>query len=158
MNKILFLDIDGVLNKFGRTSDRPYPLSEFDPTMVEGLNRILREAKVTDLCISSDWRNTSGLKNIFYEVGIMSPYCSSFSKLEDNLKLMMHNQRRGYEVKYYLDSTYEHKGLKFKYCILDDIDQFLKEQKEYLVLTDYREGLTDENVEMAIKILTKDDN
>lgn len=158
MNKILFLDIDGVLNKFGRTSDRPYPLSEFDPTMIKRLNRILREAEVTDLCISSDWRNTSGLKNIFYEVGIHYPYCNSFSRLEDNLKLMMHNQRRGYEVKYYLDSTYEHKGLKFKYCILDDIDQFLKEQKEYLVLTDYREGLTDENVEMAIKILTKDDN
>lgn len=158
MNKVLFLDIDGVLNKFGHTSDRPYPLSEFDPTMVERLNRILRVAEVTDLCISSDWRSTSGLKNIFYEVGIMNPYCSSFSKLEDDLKLMMHNQRRGYGIKYYLESAYEHKGLKFRYCILDDIDQFLKDQKKYLVLTDYRKGLTDENVEMAIKILTKDDN
>lgn len=57
--KVLFLDIDGVLNsdtfyinRPKETKQLPYPLSEFDPACVERLNRIFSETKAR-LVISS---------------------------------------------------------------------------------------------------------
>jgi hypothetical protein len=70
--KILFLDIDGVLNSHeweqkrpskeqalllfpGNTTDEKYALRYFDPEAVKRLNRIIKETKAA-VVISSSWR------------------------------------------------------------------------------------------------------
>lgn len=75
--KILFLDIDGVVNHQEfyerRANDEtikslPYPLCEFDPLVVNRINYILDETN-SKLVISSSWRFNEHLQNIFDNVG-----------------------------------------------------------------------------------------
>lgn len=59
MNKILFLDIDGVLNMYGascRTFMKPYG-QHIEPHLVNRLNYILEKVKDLKIVISSSWRN-----------------------------------------------------------------------------------------------------
>ena len=45
----------------------------------------------------------------------------------------------------------------YVYCILDDIDEFLPEQYDYLVKTKWSTGITEEDAIKVIKILNKND-
>lgn len=157
MKRVLFLDIDGVLNSdyyFKERPDednRPYPLSEFDPVLIRRLNQILIDGKVTDLVVSSDWRFTEGLDNIFQEVGILDPFHHKNEKLDYIGYVPDEDHRRGYEIRHYLS-----RNTVDSYCILDDMEFFLNDQQSNLVLTDWRVGLTDKDVITAIKILNNE--
>lgn len=76
--KIIFLDIDGVLNSEKWYTERfdkdlqSYPLCEFDPLCVEQLNILIQKTNAK-LVISSTWRlgrTIDELKNLFEKVGI----------------------------------------------------------------------------------------
>lgn len=147
--KVLFLDIDGVLNsdkwmyernKNERYKFLPYPMCEFDPECVKRLNRILKETNAK-LVVSSDWRFTKGLDSIFFAVDIES-------EIYDTTPLVFKGIR-GQEIALWLKNHPEFT----KYVILDDNAEFLKKQKPFLVRTQYAEGLTDELAEKAIQIL-----
>lgn len=147
--KVLFLDIDGVLNSDTFYLNRPkeikhlpYPLSEFDPACITRLNRILDETKAR-LVISSSWRHGTFLDRILSKAGIAT-------EMWDITPYGM-GKPRGYEIRQFLK---EHPDIE-NYVILDDVDNMLPEQQPHLVLTKYYYGLTDEDAEKAINILNQ---
>lgn len=149
--KILFLDIDGVLNheKFYKNISKlelvhnNYPYTEFDPTSVSYLNKILDETDAK-LVVSSSWRLDSNLKKIFKEVGIKH-------KIYDVTPwLIRYDVHRGDEINEYLK---KHSNIK-RYCILDDIDDFYDYQKPFFVKCDaHKDGLNENKANKAIEIL-----
>ena len=148
--KVLFLDIEGVLNhenfflKRAEMAEEnnflPYPLNQFDPLCVERVNRILDETDAK-LVISSSWRFTKGLDIILTTVGLKHPIFDTTPCLP--------NKMRGEEVALWLKNHPDFDT----YAILDDDGDFLDEQKKYLVQTFFMEGLTDSLMEKTIKIL-----
>lgn len=149
--KLLFLDLDGVVNsvrfEIRRQEDKvlselPYPLSEFDPICVNYVNEILDKTDAK-LILSSDWRFTDGIENIFNKVGFTHPIygktCYGMSK------------GRGYEIQKYIDDCSDD---VIAYCIIDDIDYcFTKKQKKHFIHTNEYVGLTEDDVKKAINIL-----
>lgn len=145
--KVLFLDIDGVLNSDTFYLNRPkeikhlpYPLSEFDPACVARLNRILAETKAR-LVVSSSWRHDAFIDRVLDRAGIKP-------KMWDITPYGM-GRPRGYEIKKFL---HEHPDIE-NYVILDDVANMLPEQQSHFVQTKYYYGLTDEDMEKAINIL-----
>lgn len=149
--KFLFLDFDGVLNhenfyknrmeqyKLGNKIEFPY--SEFDPNCVKKVNRILKETSC-NLVISSSWRSDPELGIILNKIGIE---VTEFETTPYSL-----NRFRGDEIEMYLKKKNFN---EVKYVILDDDCDFLKKQKRFFIHVNSFVGLTDKNVEKAIKIL-----
>lgn len=143
--KIIFLDIDGVLNSDEYFNNRVkeglnHPLTEFDPLAVARLNKILEETDAK-IVVSSDWRWTNNLDTIFEEVGIKG-------KIYD---------RTGYrfgirdeEVEDWLE-----KHNVVDYVIIDDQHNFNKERKQHFFRTKYNDGLTDDIMNKIIKYFNK---
>lgn len=153
--KVLFLDIDSVLNSedyFKNRADednRPYPSSEFDPRAIRRLNQIL--GYCDQLVLSSDWRFQEGIKYTLIDAGVnkdkvdnmlCTPYLGHTFK----------DRLRGYEVDFVVKNLCR-KYPKLNYVILDDLMEFHKFQKPHWVKTTFRDGLTDEKMEKAIEII-----
>lgn len=60
---------------------------------------------------------------------------------------------RGFEIQNYLDTQKD----VLSYCILDDDCDMLPTQLDSFIQTDFRVGLTEDNVNKAINILNKYD-
>lgn len=149
--KVLFLDIDGVLNSLNYyqnrpdNDNRPYPLSEFDPKAVKLLNDILEH--IDQLVLSSDWRFKDGIKNILKAVGInpnkvnsmtFTPYLGGLLDI------------RGNEITETLNDLYKNYK-NIQYTILDDLN--IKGHDNHLIKTSPNIGLTLEDSIKAIEIL-----
>ena len=159
--KIIFLDVDGVLNcstsKSYCNDDTCGVITGIDSDKVKRLAKIV-EATGAEIVLSSDWKD-----------GWSKYYTSSkpsHAKYLDN-----HLYKKGrLTIKDKTPST--HKGSWFRgeeilaylrlhqdvenYVILDDTffeDFSAKEISEHLVLTNHKLGLTDDDVEKAIRIL-----
>lgn len=136
----MFLDIDGVLNGYNiYQSNRPYPLSEFNEEKVEILNSLFDEMPEIKLVLSSSWRFFDGIENIIRESGIKKELFSVTPYSIIN---------RGDEVKQWLKNF----DGEYKYCIVDDIDDFDEDQKNNIVFTDPNIGITKKDVE-KIKLI-----
>lgn len=136
----MFLDIDGVLNGYNiYQSNRPYPLSEFNEEKVEILNSLFDEIPEIKLVLSSSWRFFDGIENIIRESGIKKELFSITPYSIIN---------RGDEVKQWLNNF----DSEYKYCIVDDVDDFDKDQKNNIVFTDPNIGITKKDVE-KIKLI-----
>ena len=136
----MFLDIDGVLNGYNiYQSNRPYPLSEFNEEKVEILNSLFDEIPEIKLVLSSSWRFFDGIENIIRESGIKKELFSITPYSIIN---------RGDEVKQWLNNF----DGEYKYCIVDDVDDFDKDQKNNIVFTDPNIGITKKDVE-KIKLI-----
>ena len=136
----MFLDIDGVLNGYNvYQSNRPYPLSEFNEEKVEILNSLFDEMPEIKLVLSSSWRFFGGIENIIRESGIKKELFSITPYSIIN---------RGDEVKQWLNNF----DGEYKYCIVDDVDDFDKDQKNNIVFTDPNIGITKKDVE-KIKLI-----
>lgn len=136
----MFLDIDGVLNGYNvYQSNRPYPLSEFNEEKVEILNSLFDEIPEIKLVLSSSWRFFDGIENIIRESGIKKELFSITPYSIIN---------RGDEVKQWLSNF----DGEYKYCIVDDVDDFDKDQKNNIVFTDPNIGITKKDVE-KIKLI-----
>lgn len=161
MHRIIFLDVDGVLNCSTSKSychdDTCGVITGIDSDKVKRLAKIV-EATGAQIVLSSDWKHgwskyyTSSkpshakyLDNHLYKKGRLTikdktPNTSKGSWF------------RGEEILAYLRL---HQDVE-NYVILDDTffeDFSIKEISEHLVLTGYKVGLTDADVEKAIKIL-----
>lgn len=159
--KVIFLDIDGVLNC---ATSKSFCI-DADGRVIKGVDsdKVKRLAKIVEatgaqIVLSSDWKD-----------GWSKYYTSqkpSHAKYIDNHlykkgKLTIKDKTpsihkgswfRGEEVLAYLRS---HQDVE-NYVILDDTffeDFSIKEISEHLVLTEYKVGLTDADVEKAIRIL-----
>lgn len=136
----MFLDIDGVLNGYNiYQSNRPYPLSEFNEEKVEILNSLFDEMPEIKLVLSSSWRFFDGIENIIRESGIKKELFSVTPYSIIN---------RGDEVKQWLKNF----DGEYKYCIVDDIDDFDEDQKNNIVFSDPNIGITKKDVE-KIKLI-----
>lgn len=134
--KIIFLDIDGVLN-CPATLERFQGTIAIDTNMVSSMKRIIREtgAKVV---ISSTWRMSKERLAEIEKHGI------EFIDITPVLRSI-----RGEEIASWLKS---HPNVK-KYAILDDDSDFLPEQP--LFQTSWEVGLTEEIANKVIKYLRK---
>ena len=157
--KVLFLDIDGVLNhekhyRWLMETDEPtplqrvYPYSEFNPVSCQILNKIIEETGCK-IVLSSTWRldGLQYMNNIFKHVGI-------FHKLYDITPSLAHKYDttlcRGKEIDKWLN---EHPEVT-KYVILDDDTDMEEHQLPFFIKTDpYKDGLNNEVANKVIEIL-----
>ena len=165
--KILFLDIDGVLNHdvwfrsdAYKNHQENWRVSMFDPDCVARVNRILQETGAK-LVVSSSWRDMADLAYIFKGVGLptefgVTPFADKVFNLNP-LRDMFGEEDvrywRGSEIKWYLEHNTNE---DYVYCILDDDWDMLPEQLEYFVNTNNPSGLTDELMYKAIDILNNE--
>ena len=165
MKKVLFLDLDGVLNtgRWHSQTSRHELQDEygytFDPIAVTNLGKIIDETGA-EIVISSSWKSfgLSELEDMWSErglpgklIGITPNTVSDEMLLNVDLDHMEIFSIRGMEIKEWLDT----KGKKVShYAIIDDMDNFLPEQHPHFVQTNPEVGITEENALHAIKILT----
>lgn len=141
MNKVLFLDVDGVLNStkslvaFGN-----YPMPKvdarekelFDLTSVELIKKVCKDTN-TKIVLSSSWRNCEDWE--FVLKGLLG------LDIIDITPTIYDGDRgwfRGNEIKAWLT---EHPEVT-KYAIVDDNNDFLEEQEEFFVQTNATNGLS----------------
>ena len=162
--KIIFLDIDGVLNLIPQGHDEFGGI--FHSHFVNNLKRVIDETGAK-IVISSTWRH-DGLqrmkdmwekRNLPGDVIDITPDCNVLFK-EGSFNFLDEIDR-GHEIEYWLVKHPEVKN----YVILDDDNDFLPNQRGNFVRTannvnhpdcvDIGYGLTNECANLAIKILKK---
>lgn len=156
MTKLIFLDIDGVLD----TYKSRYML---DPVLLERLGTILGRTGAW-IVISSSWRCRNVPDTVEFLTDYDNPRVGSnpfpftdkvvgitpilYSVVEGDID---RPATRGEEIAAYLkDHPCDN------YVILDDCDEMLPEQRPHLVLVNDEVGLTGKDVEKAVSILNQD--
>lgn len=131
----------------------------FDPNSVANLAKIIKETGA-EIVISSSWKclGLDSLQKMWKErklagniIDVTSDNLSDELLLIADLFKMDQLYIRGCEIKGWLAL---HKDVKH-YVIIDDMDDFLSEQQNHLILTDPNVGITDWNVQQAIIILNR---
>lgn len=162
--KVIFLDIDGVLNheafykeRFEKRYDEgaiAYPHSEIDPQSVANLNSLIAdtEAKVV---ISSTWRH-DGMK---YCKDVLEFHGFKGDIIDITPDLRNNNCLRGNEILKWVKDNEKLIGEKYsdftQYVILDDDSDMLYWQRNNFLLIDRFVGLTMDDVFKAKKILNR---
>lgn len=164
MSKVIFLDIDGVLNTgwWYSQMDRNTPKDKygyaFDPISVANLKKILDETGA-EIVISSSWKSfgLTELEKMWQDrglpgrlIGITPNTVSDELLLNADLDHMELFSIRGMEIKEWLD---KHGKKVSHYVIIDDMDNMLPEQKSHFVQTNPEVGITDKNADEAIMML-----
>lgn len=161
--KIIFLDIDGVLNSWDywhrvpkeeRANDGT--AGEFDDEAIERLNRIIEETGAV-VCISSTWRilfPSTYIEQLLRKRGFRgivigaTPSLGEYEKDEKGHVLI----HRGFEIQNWLDAL----GDKVKsYVILDDDSDMMPGQMKNYVRCYTAHGLRESQVRQAINVLNK---
>lgn len=132
--KVLFLDIDGVVN-CATTAQRSGYFIGIDPYMALMIDRII-QATGCKVVLSSSWRHfTGGAKEV----------CKKVCELYGVTPTLL-GELRGTEIKKWLDdhdSVFENE-LVTKYAIVDDNDDMLPEQMPNFFKTSWSTGITQE--------------
>lgn len=167
MKKIIFLDIDGVLNTqlWYIQKNRHTPIDKygyaFDPNAVANLKRIVEETGA-DIVISSSWKcmGLIQMEDMWNDrnlpgriIGITPNSVSDELLLHADIDSMELFHIRGEEIKEWLS---KHGKRVSNYVIIDDMDNMLPEQQSHFVQTNPEVGITKEDSEKAIKILNKE--
>jgi len=147
IDKIIFLDFDGVITNY----ESGFKLN---PDKLKLLGKII-DITGCNLVISSTWRSNDVKTTIeklsdpldYYNNGIVFPFCDKIVGVTDRIN----QAKRGVEIAKWIKDN----NFIGQYVILDDMGEMLEEQKPYFVMTDLWEGLTDSDIEKAIKILQK---
>ena len=143
-DRILFLDIDGVLNcqlfftQRDLTKEGSYVENNICRERVSWLNELCSEidAKVV---ISSTWRmgrTVQEMKDIFKEVG------ATFEVIDKTPVFNRSETVRGNEIKAWIDKNIEQPYDYYNYAIIDDDSDMLLWQKDNFFQTDTYSGLT----------------
>ena len=159
--KIIFLDIDGVLNNIawlirkGRKK-APWPVGDVAPLNVLQLNRIT-DITGAGIVITSAWRKgfTDPQLEIFFgRVGITGALVGKTTDLPDASfpDGVEYNWPRGCEIDHFLLAL---KGVVTTYVILDDESDMLLQQADNFVQTDEEFGVTLKDADKAIEILER---
>lgn len=142
--KIIFCDLDGVLNsKNYECSDR-YIRDALDPLAVARLNKIT-DATNAKIVISSSWRVAFEFdkETLFYllkEEGVTGEMI--------DITPIFTSYLRWTEIRDWLD---DHPDVE-KFVILDDID-YMGDLQSHLILTTMMDGLLDNHADLAIEKL-----
>jgi hypothetical protein len=162
VRKVLFLDIDGVLNPKWWVSKKPsdkYGVI-FETNAVANLEEIIAETGA-DIVISSTWKNMglSVMQNMWKDrnlpgkvIDITPDYMSDEILLNADINDIDLDclDIRGYEIKGWLRLH----GIDVSnYVIIDDMDDILPEQLSHFLQTDPDEGITKYDAECIIHLL-----
>lgn len=147
--KLLFLDIDGVLNYFDFNMEAEMNsflnFSEIDTEKVLLLNEIVRrtEAKIV---ISSSWRKLYSIEDLIEGLKGRG-FIGEIIDVTPSINIM--NLQRGHEIKHWIDNC----DLDISSIVILDDDSDMEGVEEYHIKTDYKTGLTKSDVELVIKKL-----
>jgi hypothetical protein len=149
--KVIFLDIDGVLNHYywyrerRSISNLPHPLDDFDPKSVSYLNNITDKTGAK-IIISSSWRFDPDIINILHKVGITGEIIGCTPDLYNTYGSLC----RGKEIDVILNKLTNIE----RYIILDDDTDMEQHQLPYFLKTNANgSGLNKTIMNKAIKIL-----
>lgn len=138
--KILFLDVDGVLNS-AKSPQPTHELYPVDPYMALLVDRII-QATGCEVVLSSTWRNhPTGRAAVEKSIPLIgqTPYLGTI---------------RGEEIKDWLDNKHAENGYAVtKYAILDDDSDMLPKQLPNFFQTTWETGLTEEIANKVIEHL-----
>ena len=147
MKKILFLDIDGVVN-CATTSQRHRGTIGIDPYMALLVDRII-QATGCGVVISSSWRHS---KERLDEI---RKQACEFTDITPSGRLTNYEDRpRGHEIRKWLDRHSDVERVD-RYAILDDDSDMLDEQLPSFFKTSWQTGLTQEIADKVIAHLNK---
>lgn len=165
--KVLFLDIDGVLNtKYWYTQmDRNTPKDKygyaFDPNAVANLKRIVEDTGA-EIVISSSWKcmGLFQMEDMWRDrnnpgriIGITPNSVSDEMLLNADIDSIELFHIRGEEIKEWL---MKHAKRVSSYAIIDDMDNMLPEQQSHFVQTNPEVGITEGDADTIITILNKE--
>ncbi len=140
--KILFLDIDGVVN-CSTTPQRHEGFIGIDPYMAILVDRII-QATGCKVVLSSSWRHfPTGVAEVKDKVCELLSVTSEIP-LDACLDP---NKQRGYEIQAWLQTPIHNVQ---RYAILDDNNDMLNEQQEHFFRTYWEKGLTQEIADKVI--------
>ena len=175
--KVLFLDIDGVLNSenwfgyrlyciknnmfnevinFVNTTDEciKHKLSMIDDRAIANLNRIVEETGCK-VVLSSSWRSCVEDENTLTEYILkLKGFNYELYDVTPRLWFNDFSIRRGEEIKLWMDKESEKNEIE-SFVILDDDSDMLPEQMNNFIQIDGQVGLTDKDVFAAIEILNR---
>lgn len=147
--KVLFLDIDGVLNHHDFLVANKAKIvedwsgrAEIDTVAVARLRRVI-EATGANVVLSSSWRHR-------FHGAEMRGFFAGYGILIMSVTPTIQVCRRGDEIAAWLRSTSETVD---EYVVLDDYDDAGSGHEDRFVQTNYLVGLTDELADDAIRIL-----
>jgi len=161
--KIIFLDIDGVLNtkwwytQMNRNTPKDKYGYAFDPKAVANLRRIVEDTGA-DIVISSSWKfmGLDKLRAMWNErelagnvIDVTPNGMCDEVLLTADLDNMGVTRCRGNEIREWL---MQHSDVTH-YVILDDMNDILQEQESHFIWIDPEVGITTENVEQTIMML-----
>ena len=144
--KIIFLDLDGVLNSVA-SYERHGNQQTFGEENVAALNHIIAETGANIVVTSAQriGKMRVELRQLLKEGGVVGDV------LDKTPYLSLNGERRGLEIQQWIKDC--HKPIEGM-VILDDSDD-MNHLKPYLVQTSFQKGLTMEDAEKAIQMLMK---
>lgn len=142
--RVIFLDVDGVLNNSKTRSRTPDGWLGVSTNLINKLKRIISETGAVTV-LSSTWKHSSvkDLNYLYKKLGSAKPVDRTYDP--DG-----RDSRRGAGINDYINN---HQVENF--VILDDYSFDFRQQNllRHFVNTDEAKGLTDDNVTQAIQIL-----
>jgi hypothetical protein len=154
MRKLIFLDIDGVLNshesfnEYHTRTGKPSNGSQFSPGAVANLNALLAAVPDAEVVISSSWRilhPLEELRALFASNGVTDRIIGVTPNL---------NTIRGVEIARWLYDNRLWLGVDVHIAIIDDDDADMGSLVPYLVQTKFAKGMQTEHISQAVELLT----
>ena len=173
MERYLFLDIDGVLNTIRYSNfliehgkeETDEDGALFDPDAIKNLASIIQNVPDIKIIISSTWRfkgwewmNTLWRKrNLPGKIYSFTPglevVCFLDKMNDNNTSSVYPYGTRALEVNEWLRIYACKNPLSYRYVIIDDFNDFLAMQQDYVIITDPNVGITKENTVDTIEKL-----
>lgn len=163
--RVLFLDIDGVLNSLRwRKVRKPITAAEkistdqrsvlarrnLDPVAIGRLETIVQKTRCM-VVLSSAWREMMDLPRMTHYLAIHGGFTGFLAGATPSLSDLPPEEMRGAEIQAWIDAT-DHAITQ--YAILDD--EVIIGHDGHFVHTSFDVGLTDGDVARAIAMLTRD--
>lgn len=152
--KIIFLDIDGVLNcasEYGTVKNKLPNIPGYwlhVPELIERFNKII-DATGAKIVVSSTWRigeTIDSMRAVLSSMGVKGELIGLTPNFSTAYSV------RGNEIKSWIDTNID-RGQFQNYVIIDDDSDMLYWQKDNFVNTNGQVGLTDRDCMKAIRIL-----
>lgn len=161
MNRIIFLDVDGVLNS-AQTWKGPHAdyTATLDPDMCDIFADIVKKTEAT-VVLSSTWRLFKDSRGFIKLVQWLADRDIVIHSFTPNLHKAagwsdsMSFTQRGNEIAIWLENHRE-EFPNPSFVIIDDDSDMLPSQKLFFVHTTFRDGLTVRHADKAIRILCED--
>lgn len=154
MEKVIFLDIDGVLctlRSHFAFGDHGGLMQAWDITCCQMIRRICAEYKCK-IVISSTWRHQKELNRYLCVYGLVDHIWSDSFKFDGDWKTpWMNCDTRGEEIDAWLKKHPE----VTQYIIIDDDSDFIEYQKPFHIKTDTDEGFSSQNYMDCEQLLKK---